>query len=80
MPVLIPGIIVGGNKYLTVLTRNVLNAVWIQSKVPVESAESEVRRLQLALGAPGRRTAVLVLERVSGGRVVCILDLVVMVH
>jgi len=54
--------------------------VWVQRQVPVEPAEREVRSLQLALGAPGRRRAVLVLERVSGCRVVVILDLVVVVH
>jgi len=54
--------------------------VRVQRQVPVESAESEVRRLQLALGAPGRRRAVLVLERISGRRVVVVLDLMVVVQ
>lgn len=52
----------------------------VQSQVPVKAAERKVGRLQLALGAPGRRGAVLVLERVAGRRPVVVLDLVVMVH
>jgi len=52
----------------------------VQRQVPVESSEREVRRLQLALGTPRGSRAVLVLERVSGRRVVVVLDLMVVVH
>lgn len=53
----------------------------VKGQVPVEPTEREIRRLQLALGAPGRRAAVLVLERVTGAaRVVVVLDLVMVVH
>lgn len=62
------------------LTRDVLDTVRVQGQVPVEAAEREVRRLQLALGAPGRGRAVLVLERITGSRVVVVLDLVMVVQ
>jgi len=65
---------------MVVLTRCVFDAVRIQGEVPVESSKREIRRLQLALSAPGRRATVLMLERVAGRRVVLVLDLVVMVH
>lgn len=52
----------------------------VQGQVPIEATEREVRRLQLALGAPGRRAAILVLERVGGRGVVMVLDLVVVMH
>lgn len=52
----------------------------VQREVPVEAAEREIRRLQFALGAPRRRRAVLVLERVAGRRVVVVLDLVMVVQ
>lgn len=52
----------------------------VQGEVPVEPAEREVRRLQFALGTPGRCAAVLVLKRVTGRRVVLVLDLVVVMH
>lgn len=63
-----------------VLTRHVFDAVRVQGQVPVEAAEREVRRFQLALGAAGRRAAVLVLERVGGRGVMVVLDLVMVVH
>lgn len=67
--------------YNIILTRRVFDAVRVQGQVPVEPAEREVGRLQLALGAPGRRAAILVLQRVTGAaRVVVVLDLVMVVH
>lgn len=70
----------GARSKTHILTRDVFHAVRVQREVPVEPAEREVRRFQFALGAPGRRGAVLVLQRVPGRRAVVVLDLVVMVQ
>lgn len=65
---------------VVVLTRYVLDTVWVQGQVPVEPAERKVGRLQFAFGTSGRNGAVLVMERIARRRVVVVLDLVVVVH